>query len=345
METNEELNIEQFGEGNILKYFKNEINQILIQIKKSKDYKICFTNSKKYNAKVRFDNSQKIIEINIGVIMLIYHISFIIMMNETFFPELGKEETTVQMRIEDFELPIIELRDDGFKEINFYTGPSNPNRVAVAQVIAMFGVEFVVFHEMGHVLGGHLEYIKDTLGIHELLAQGSELEISKKAKDDIMYQTIEMDADVIAIHLLLENTSCKINYIINDLLEGQKVNISKLIIIAIVIAFFLMDTNSKNLPLSQKYLPRDYRFHLVLSKFISKIKGEYHILINADEDIYNIVRIFLECDDFLSEMYNTPKISEIPTTELDCYYQDVILAKWKDIRADVQKYASIKLPE
>lgn len=343
METNKELNIEQFGEGNILQYFKMEIQHILNQINGSYTYKICFLDDKAYNAKVKIYESLKVIEINISVIMQIYHLSFLVMTNNMFFPELGKEETTNQMSIFDFELPTMKLHKDYFKEINFYSGPSNSKRVAVAQVIAMFGVEFVIFHEMAHILGGHLEYIKDTLGINELLAQGFEDVILKKTKDDITYQAIEMDADAIAIHLLLENAFCKRNQIIDNFLECQKVDLSKLIIIAVTISFFLMKTNSKNKS-HPRYLPHDYRFHLVLSKFLSKIKREYRVLTN-DEDINDVVKVFLECNDFLSKIYNMQKICEIPSIESNNYYYDVILTKWKSIRADVQKYASIKLPE
>lgn len=345
MAIDNELKIEQFGEGNMLQYFKMEIEHILNQINGLKAYKICFSDNKSFNAKVRIDGKMKTIEINIGVIMFIYHLSFLVMMNEKFFPGLGEGETMNQTNIYDFELPKIELREDKFKEINFYSGPSDPKRAAVAQVIAMFGTEFVLFHEMGHILGGHLEYIKDILGIHELLAQGSEQVVFEKTNDDETYQTIEMDADAIAIHLLLENTLCKRKQIIDTFLEGMEINLSKLIIIAIVISFFLMSTDSEFQEVSVRYLPRDYRFHLVLSKFLSKIKKEYRMLTNSAEDISDVVKICLECNEFLAKLYNTRKICEIPSTELDSYYYNIILNKWKSIRADVQKYASIILPE
>lgn len=346
MKTNEELIVEQFGDGNMLKYFKMEIEHILSQIHRSKEYKICFIDNQQYNAKVKTDGDLTVIEINIGVIMQIYHLAFLIMMSDIFFPELSGGEAIDQMELLDFELPRIELREDNFKEINFYSGPSDPIRVAVAQVIAMFGIEFVIFHEMGHILGGHLEYIKNTLGIHELLAQGSDQIISERIKDNITYQTIEMDADAIAVHLLLENALCKREHIIDVFLKGHKMNLSKLIMVAVVIAFFLMDSNSVSGYQFSKYLPRDYRFNLVLSKLLSKLKKEYCLLSAVSiVDVTDIVKIFIDCNDYLAKLFHSQKICEIPETKLNQYYFDVILEKWKIIRADVQNYASINLPK
>ncbi len=340
---NEELDIAQFGEGNMLQYFLKELEAVLIQVNESDSCTVCFTNSKNYNAMVRNNGNNKRLEINIGVIMLIYHLSYILMLSNTIFPEIGGSEDISDFNFFDFEFPAIESREDNFKEINFYSGPSDPLRLAIAQVIAMFGVEFVLFHELGHILGGHLEYLQERLGIIELKAHGSEHDLFIKARDSITYQTIEMDADAISIHLLLENVLCKKKQIVNAFLYGHEIELGKLLVISIVIAFFLMNTGSKEE--SDKYLPRDYRFHLVVSILLSKLKGEYQSLLDDISHITDVVKIYLNCNDFLSNLFNCPKMEEIPSSELNQYYDDVIIKKWESIRNDVQKKARIKLPD
>lgn len=343
--SNDELDIEVFGEGNILQYFKKELEFTLNQVSDTNSYSVCYNNSKNYNARVRFNGNIKQLEINIGVVMAIYHLSYLLMMNDMFFPDIGDAENTEGMNFFDFELPAIEMRKDKLKEINFYSGPSDSIRQSIAQVIAMFGVEFIIFHELGHILGGHLDYLKDNLGITELKAQGSENDLFTKTNDFVTYQTIEMDADAISMYLLLENALCKKNYIISIFLDNFEIELGKLLIISVVIAFFLMNTGSnKNSP-SSRYLPRDYRFHLVLSILLSKLQREYKTLLYDSTVITDAVKMYLDCNEFLSKLFNTNKMVEIPPFELDQYYYNVILKKWQLIKEDVQKKAKIKLPD
>ena len=142
--SNDELDIEVFGEGNILQYFKKELEFTLNQVSDTNSYSVCYNNSKNYNARVRFNGNIKQLEINIGVVMAIYHLSYLLMMNDMFFPDIGDAENTEGMNFFDFELPAIEMRKDKLKEINFYSGPSDSIRQSIAQVIAMFGVEFTL---------------------------------------------------------------------------------------------------------------------------------------------------------------------------------------------------------
>lgn len=339
------LNINQFGDYNMFKYFIAEIEHIFKQTNESDDCKIRFTNSKKFNAKVKFEGNLKIIEINIGVIMIIYHLSFITMMNDLFFSNLDGGKPLDQMDLLDFELPKIETHKGNVKEIKFYTGPNNPKRIAIAKVIGMLGVEFVIFHELGHILGGHLDYIKNNLKFNELLMQGSEYDFEKRTNDIITYQTLEMDADAIAIDLLIENTFCKKDLIIDVFLEGYNVDFSKILMLSLVISFFLIGREKNNKLFLSKYLPRDYRFHLVSSKLLSKLKKEYALLIDRTGSIENVIEEYIKCNDFLSFLYKSQRINEIPSKEFDNYYSETILNKWKNIRTDVQTYASIILPE
>lgn len=340
-----ELNVEQFGEGNVLQYFKIESERIIAQIETSKNYKIFFSDSKRYNARVKKIGEQKQIEIDIGVVLQVFHHAYITMMNEQFFTELGDGHDMEQSGIWDFETPLIESCGNGLKAINFYSGPDNPKRVAVAQTIAILGTEFVIFHELGHILGGHLDYINDTLGISELQAHGTEGEVQQKTKDHITYQTIEMDADAIAIHLLLENLLCKKEQLANLYFDGFKVDWGKIVMFAVTIAFFLMDSSSETDRSSSKYLPRDYRYHLVTSKLFSKLKNEYIGIRTPFGNVELSVEPCLMCNDFLSKLCGIRKISEIPSAEADRYYNKIILNQWKKIREDVQKYAGIHLPE
>ena len=340
-----ELNIEQFGKGNELQYLKAESEHIMAQTETSKHYKLCFSDFKRYNARVNKIGEQKQVEIDIGVVLEIFHMSYIVLMNEHFFTELGSGHNMEQYKFWDMEMPSIDSYDNNLKAINFYTAPDNPKRIAAAQAVARLGIEFIIFHELGHVLGGHFDYINDTLGISELQAYGTEQEVKQKTKNNVTYQAIEMDADIIAIHLLIENLLCNKEKLTTFYFKDFKMDWSKIIMVAITIAFFLMDPDTKIHQSSLRYLPRDYRYHLVISKLFSKLKKEYIEIRTPFENEELSIAPCLLCNDFLSKFCNKEKICEIPLSETDKYYEDVILNQWKNIREDIQKYAGICLPE
>ena len=306
--------------------------------------KIVFSNETEFNAVAYLEDKTAVSNISIATVIDIYHHALILMKRNDFFGDLGKEETmNFPFEFWGFEYPEIVDLDNGYKQINFYEGPESDEKKSAAFLITCFGMEFLIFHEIGHHIGGHIGYIKDKLNMQELFAQGQ-----IKIIDAKKYQLLEMDADALSIAMLLENIKIKLSYY-STFVNGNINLIPHLLVSAITIVFFLIKKDFvEDFSYNNKYLPRDFRFYLVLSILFSKLGNEYNICCQFQSK-KSLLMTIGQTNKLLKELYiqeGTEQSIELHNLErIGRYYTETLLKEWKPLREELMEYAKVELPE
>lgn len=339
------LNLEEFGPNNMLLALKTEGEHITHLPGGEFNFIIQFSENEDFNAVAYEVSNKSYINVSIATVMQLYHHVLLVMMREELLPETGCEELFEgKYRIEEFENPEICAYDEKFKQIAFYAGPDNSKRRKIAELITLFGMEFLIFHELGHHIGGHLRYLSQKMGLQELYAQGNDFTMNAK-----VYQILETDADAVAIVSLLESICTKTEFYGREFLGAAKELIPHCMMIAITTAFFLMERGYSTYNIERtKYLPRDERFWLVFYILMDKFYKEYTIC-RFSQTKAQLIETFETCNSLLGELYSNKepgrKILFYESDDAWDYYKDTLLPLWKDIRNELEPYAVIHLPE
>ena len=233
--------------------------------------------------------------------------------------------------------------DNRYKQIAFYIGPEDPERLKVAELITIFGMEFILFHELGHHVGGHLKFLERKMGVQQLYAQGNSFALDPQA-----YQMLETDADAIASACLLESISTKSDFYIKSFLNGSGELLPHCIMTALTTVFFLMDQEDAAYDIhNSRYIPRDVRFRLVVHIIQDKLKTDYQSCAFSQTSD-KLMDTFRVCNSLLDELYTEKdpkkKIVLDEFDEMREYYNNTLLPLWKKLRIELEKYAVINLP-
>lgn len=76
--------------------------------------------------------------------------------------------------------------------------PNDQTRMTVAQVLTELALEFLIYHEIGHVVGGHLDIPRDS---HRLSTIAEFQYAINKPGDSALQHVLECDADAFACHV------------------------------------------------------------------------------------------------------------------------------------------------
>lgn len=264
--------LEEFGKVNLLTILRAECENLVYDAKNKLNVCVQFSENKDFNAVAYEIGEKSYINISISVVMQIYHHVLLLMSRNELFPQLKEEKHHEETyRIEHFVSPEICSYDNKYKQIAFYSGPESPDRLRIAELIAMFGIEFVLFHELGHHLGGHLKFLNNKLGIQHLYAQGNSFTLNPQ-----VYQMLETNADAIAGACLLENIRTKMDYYKERNLKGINELLPHCIIIGLTTAFFLMNREDATYCINNsRYIPRDIRLRFIIQIIQDKLLCEY----------------------------------------------------------------------
>ena len=344
----DKINVEEFGSNNILEALITETKNVIYLPKSTFNFRVFFSDNEDYNAVAYEAGNHSLINVSFECVKKIFHHALLLMGRSELLPDAGIEESLeVRYRIDEFEEPEVIPFDEKYKQLVFYSGPENPERYRVAELIAYFGIEFLLFHELGHHLGGHIRYLNDKMGISELYASHNELIVENSQ----LYQMLETDADAIAIANLLESISTKISFYSEHFLNHHTELVPHCLVIALTIVFYLFPREKQDhydLEIS-KYLPRDIRFCLVLAIMIEKMDSEYSCC-RENQSNSSLMGTLSMANAMLDELYSdSDKQNSInfdfESEEYRIYYKNTLLSKWRDIRNELEPYAVIRLPE
>ncbi len=152
------------------------------------------------NAAVTGDGNADHIRINRGALEQTFGTMLGLFSSQAFLPEVGDptaEETPTDLADSGFPaLPLVRScdPDTGQRAVLI---PQDKRRASIAIALGELALEFLLFHEVGHVVGGHLELLK-AYGSRGFI---SELGQRSSAPGELIFShVLECDADAFACH-------------------------------------------------------------------------------------------------------------------------------------------------
>lgn len=157
------------------------------------------------------------IGINIGGLLVLYDAFMKIMSHPENFKDVGDSSIEVISKLEgkDMHLDIVNAKGHS------PTFPNCPIRSNFAQVLTLTALDFLFFHEIGHLRNGHLEYYREYLNFNFLPEAFSDL--PSNARQDIL-QALEMDADALATTHTLQS-ACQQWFVGAENIDGVLANV------------------------------------------------------------------------------------------------------------------------
>lgn len=153
-----------------------------------------------FNAFATGLNGFYFIGINRGVIATLSLVFNRIFADQNLFKFIGKYE------IEESDLPLLEDLSVNFEftvdKLTPFNPPKDPFRKSTSRHLVHLAIDFILAHEIGHIIRGHIDYIQNSFNlVHN--------EIDNIGTEDNLYpltnKTLEMDADCWAVNMLLKN--------------------------------------------------------------------------------------------------------------------------------------------
>ncbi len=140
----------------------------------------------------------------------------------TFFPAIGNIRNEVRPQNLPGgrfpRLPLLRNASDADQRIPLFF-PKDQARMMVADVLATLSLEFVIFHEIGHIVGGHLEIPRNGRALSTI----SEFQYAiNEPSDSTFQQVLECDADAFACHATSWiHTQEKMAVVMRDILNAS----------------------------------------------------------------------------------------------------------------------------
>lgn len=184
---------------------EDTIKLVVTQFPKIKEIKFDFINSYSFNAFATGINQKYFIGINRGTLATIILIYDRFLADKEIFKFIGNPDAEVD------ELPTITKITGNYsstvKGLPFFSPPKDPDRNIFARRLAILTLDFILAHEITHVVNGHVDFF-----INELKLDIDELTLyNKKGKIfPLINKTLEMDADSGASKMLLSSEIGKV---------------------------------------------------------------------------------------------------------------------------------------
>lgn len=222
-------------------------------------------------------------------------------------------------------------------------GTNDETRRGLADLIAQTAYFSVMFHEMGHILDGHLGFLKERYSVSILPAVDECINhcVENLIKNQSI-KALEKDADEFAGNRIIEHTfkSFKQYYFNNysDVLKEKDATLFKIVVSGITLVFLLCDNQYNS---STNYLPNAYRILTILNAGYAN--GKNNQLFELDKDEYE--EILVTCIRDTIKAFNT-SFSETQIDENDFITQLNSGEKvnfnlkntWNQIRPILEKY-------
>jgi hypothetical protein len=160
------------------------------------------TDNKTFNAMAFEQGGQYVIAVNHGVLFLIQDMVNRLLCLPEVFPWIGNPS------LEDERRQFHPTSNDAIEYMRAFIAepkrvlPNDPVRRDAAKLLFVAAMEFIVSHELWHILGGHVRW-NASRTTEWCLAEVSNY---KRLSDGIAYQALEMDADAFAVWVSLVRT-------------------------------------------------------------------------------------------------------------------------------------------
>lgn len=163
--------------------------RVYLKRPRSLDLEFCFTMEKSFNAHCGIESDRGCIAISVLSVSKLLQAARSVVTGGARL--LSSDREVIPFR----QMNANQLLEDG----TLYEGLPDPNDDYLARNAVYIAIDIMLNHELAHLANGHLGWSKRRFGITEfegLQAENSEV-------DDITHQTLEWDADVLAIQRAL----------------------------------------------------------------------------------------------------------------------------------------------
>lgn len=344
-----------FSELSFFNHYKN-ITYNLYNEALSKDHnikpeykigcKFFYDTDKRLNARATHKGNMDIIFMNVGALGNIYECFYTLFNNKNVFPNIGDPKTATSKKCKFFF-------DENKKRLAFLNGPIDILRRDVAGFLALLAIRFIIAHEVGHHLNGHVMYLKEKTGHFELLMLNNFFETISP----LNYKTIEMDADAFAItdcitNIMTNYETFKNNTYFNRILKDRN-EIFKLWMFAIHSLFLLFERHTKEIKDINKalYLPTNLRQLLNINASMHFIECYLKVTKNKYEENFHefYCSEIKEAIDYAELCFNETfnenhNFLRKITNNIDALvHSDIVLNNWKNIKPDLERYSRLEL--
>ncbi|KAF6563652.1 hypothetical protein G9G63_13040 [Paenibacillus sp. EKM202P] len=289
------------------------------------------------NGSASYEKNKSVISLNVGTILRIYTLFYNILSNFSIIESLdhlSKDHINIQN--------IYTYNDESIPYSYNYSYPLNRERIIIAEYMAMFAIKFIINHEAGHHINGHLGYI------HSITS----LKMIDPIREDysniiptLDLQTIEMDADAFAIAqlvrtLLLTTQDKFISNYIDDFATFIRMFVS-----SIHLLFLLMDQGTPKSIFNthtSNYLPTLIRSILAVDCMEENLRIVFPNMINHDYLQEISTDSLLKANEYFIKINGNKNFDSLEDYDI-AYYNRVIKKNWKQLRPKLQKYATVDL--
>jgi hypothetical protein len=157
------------------------------------------SDDKTFNAMAFEHCGQYVIAVNYGVLILVHDLVNRLLCLPEIFPWIGNPS------LEDARREFHPTNSDAMEYMRAFIAepkrviPKDPVRRDAAKLLFVAAIEFIVSHELWHILGGHVRWDASCMGERSLAEVGN----NRRLPNGIAYQALEMDADAFAVWVSL----------------------------------------------------------------------------------------------------------------------------------------------
>ena len=202
MAANKENNIfrDGFTDNSYFSIFKN-ITEDIYNRRPQKDMSeeliFAYSEDTQINASARRDDGKDYLTVNVGTLLYVYVYMKTALSDKDVFFDIGNIELENNNNV-------FGKFDKDCRQLLFSNGPIDPVRSMMVNYLSMFAIKFIVGHELGHILNGHCDFIKESYAVPEikmisLYNNGNEIQYALNRR------TLEMDADAAAMTASIDN--------------------------------------------------------------------------------------------------------------------------------------------
>lgn len=151
-----------------------------------------------FNAYATIEGGVDVVRINLGVIYILRDLFNRMLSHPQILRDIGNPSIETNVANYPANRKTIDL-STAMREVDVTQLPKDPTRRNLANWLFFVSVEFIFFHELFHIIHGHVDYLKSLGGLRAISESGLELH----RLNDLDRHTIEMDADRMAADAML----------------------------------------------------------------------------------------------------------------------------------------------
>lgn len=225
-----------------------------------------FIDKDEVNAFAMEKDGVPIIVLHTGTISRILCTASVLMLSDSFLPEVGDMATCYH----DISPDMLTLKtDNGNSSVLKMTISGDPCRENIGYMIASLAVHFVVYHEVGHHINGHVKKLKEKYNL--FYSEAPYTYVSDEYLEE--RKQMELEADMYAVDMLIE----KMDSLMARWSQYLDMNVTysemlQLIVPALVIVKENLPTEVMRLEEFEKgfYLPNIIRITIIVMVMISQ---------------------------------------------------------------------------